>query len=553
MKSGQKSWMGISFTLFILLALFSTTVLSASNREWAEPENLSEWQEDVFTNFSLKLAENGSMTAYWVRINSSLEWSLWARVRPPAGEWGPAENLSGWINPINVGPGSFTLRWLADIMPDGTSWAAWVEDTSTPTVDSMWLRAAYKEPDKAWLRDDPSIGVDTYIQSLDLEVGPQGHLIIVWTDCTQDPSTGGGCLVRARRRSSVASGWGLLERLDNPGTAEPIQYAQALSGPDGRFVVLWDERDFSTFVSSYWAIAYNVPPGAWDLTPTNISGPRESFYQTQAVIDPAGTVTAGFIALSSPGNQRNYASTRIAVTGTWSGAVPISQESKFIGGPRLGVGQDGTVSAAWAEGNPSMTEWTVFANSRDAGEIWETTATQIAPWRKTIYDPYVGIWPDGSTMVVWAEEHGSRPVSEDEAVFYSVRPPHGNWGAGGEGQIGGWFDTVFFNMDLDMGLDGSAGVIWSATDSNRPVNQQQAVFSAFWPPGGQWNPPDQLSDWQQSVWVERQDSLVLDKMGNFVGALWYENRLAAPEFAIFFRDSGLIEQRVTLPIVLKSE
>lgn len=113
--------MGISVTLFILLALFSTTVLSASNREWAEPENLSGWQEDVFTNFSLKLAENGSMTAYWVRINSSLEWSLWARVRPPAGEWGLAENLSGWINPISVGPGSFTLRWQADIMPDGTS------------------------------------------------------------------------------------------------------------------------------------------------------------------------------------------------------------------------------------------------------------------------------------------------------------------------------------------------------------------------------------------------------------------------------------------------
>jgi hypothetical protein len=415
----------------------------------------------------------------------------------------------------------------------------------------MWLRAAYKESNEPWLQDDPSVGFDTYIQSLDFDIGPAGHLLIVWTDCTQDPSTGGGCLVRARRRTPGATEWGVLERLDNPGTAEPIHYAQALAGPEGRFVVLWDERNFSTLESSFWAIAFDVPPGAWDLNPTNISGTRESFYQTPAVIDPAGTVTAGFIALTSPGKQRNFACTLNAVTKTWSGAVPISLESGHISGPRLGVGQDGTVSAAWAEGNASMTEWTIFANSRDAGGIWGATATQITPWRTSVYDPYIAIWPDGATLVVWAEEHDSRSASEDEAVFYSIRPPLGSWGEGGEGQIGGWFDTIFFNSDLDKGLDGSAGVIWSVIDSTRPANQQQAVFTAYWPPGGQWNPPEQISDWQQSVWVERQDSLVMGMDGKPTAALWYENRIAAPNYAIIFRGTGLIEPRVWLPIVLK--
>jgi hypothetical protein len=551
MKFRSNLWRGVGITIVIFLGLTGTPVLSSSDGGWTEPVNLSEWQEDVFTDFRLKLASNGTMVAYWVRINSVPEWSLWSRVRSPKGAWGSAENLSGWIDPISMGPGSFTLRWYTDISPGGTAWAAWVEDTSTPAVDSMWLHAAYKEPNEPWLHDDPSLGYDTYIQSVDFAIGPQGHLLIVWADCTEDPTDGGGCLVRARRRDPGATEWGVLERIDNPGTAEPIHYIQALAGPDGRFVVLWDERNFSTLISNYWAIAFNVPPGAWDASPTNISSARESFYQTPAVIDPAGTVTAGFIALSSPGKQRNYASTRNAVTNTWSGAVPISQESAYISGPRLGVGQDGTVSAAWAEGNASMTAWTIFANSRDAGGIWGASATQIADWRKTTYDPYVGIWPDGSTLVVWAEENGSRPASEDEAVFYSVRPPHGSWGGGGEGQIGGWFDTIFFNMDLDMGLDGSAAVIWSVTDSNRPVNQQEAVFTAFWPTGGQWDPPEQISDWQKAVWVERLDSLVMETDGGSQAALWYENRVDTPSYAIFFRGVGLMEESLWLPIVLK--
>jgi hypothetical protein len=551
MYRGIKKGLRATLLLAALLSLTSTLVQSAASSDWSEPVNLSDWQADLFTSFSLKLSEDGTLAAYWVRINTSTEWSLWARVRTPDGTWSPAENLSGWIKPVDLSGGMFMMPWTAAITPQGTAWAAWVEDTSTPGADSMWLRAAYKAPGEPWQRDDASAGYDTFILSLGFVFGPQGHGLLVWSDCTQNPADGGICLVRARRRAPTAPAWGVLEGLDDPSTGYPIYYVQALAGPQGDFVVLWDENDTNTLEAVYWSRAFDGQAGAWEPAPVNLSGARESFYQTPAVIDPAGTVTAGFIALSSPGLRSNYAVTRSAASGAWSVPVAISGEVYALSGPRLAVGQDGTVMAAWAQGNAALTDWAIFANARDAGAVWGGSAAQVTPRRNSISDPYLGIWPDGSTLLVWSEQDASRPTSADEAVFYRVRPAFGLWGAAGEGQLGGWVEDVFFNMDLDVSLDGRAGLVWSVTDASQPANQQQAVFSALWAPGGPWDLPEQLSAWTNSVWVERQDSLALGRLGSPLAVTWYENRTTLPDDAIFLRSSGLLSRQVLIPMVLR--
>lgn len=541
----------VCFGASLLLTPPGSRVHSASSGDWSQPTNLSGWQDDIATSFRLKQGENGTLAAFWVRINTAGDYSLWASVRSAAGVWGRAENLSGWIQPVSSPLGYFVIPWQAEISPQGTAWAVWVEDTSTPGTNSVWVRAAYKTPNQPWQRDDPSVGYDSYVQSLDLVFSPQGQGLVVWADCTTDPANSGFCLVRARRRAAQAEAWGVLEGLDDATVGSSIQVVQALAGPDGNFVVLWDESAPATTQSALWSRAFNNPPGAWDPSPTNVSGMRESFYQTQAVIDPAGTVTAGFLALSSPGKQSNYAVTRNAGNGTWSLPVTISLESAFLGGPRFAVGQGGDVTAAWAQANDTMTAWTIYANSRAAGGVWAGMPQQITPWGVSVSDPYLGVWPNGGTLVVWSQIDGSQPANQDEAVFYSVRPPGGNWGAGGEGQLSGWYDDIFFNMDLDVALDGSAALMWSVSDATQPAGQQQAAFNALWPPGGSWQAPEQLSEWQTQVWVERQDGQVLGREGSPLAAVWRAYRLETPETAVFVRTEGLSERQVLVPLVLR--
>ena len=98
--------------VLVLLAAGMPT-MAATNDAWSPPANLSDWRGSVL-DFRLELGRDGTQAALWLTQDGTGRWSLWARVRPPGGNWGPPENLSGW------------REYLANLLP--TFWNAGAGD-----------------------------------------------------------------------------------------------------------------------------------------------------------------------------------------------------------------------------------------------------------------------------------------------------------------------------------------------------------------------------------------------------------------------------------------
>jgi hypothetical protein len=546
----RRGMLGLMGVLVLLAA--STPTMAATNDAWSPPSNLSDWQGSVL-DFRLELGRDGTQAALWLAQDGSGKWSLWARVRPPGGDWGPPENLSGWREYLAKLLPTF---WDAGVDADGSAWALWVAVDSAQTGDNVLVMSARRPPDGSWQEVVLSGGYETAVRWADLHIGPDGHVAAAWVACASfTNSAQGPCHVRVRRRPAGAPAWLPVEHADETYSGEGISQADVLVGPGGLTAVLWLQADTST--PANWAVMARTfspepPPGTWDPSPVNLSDWKSYIKLPPPVIDPGGTVTVAWLTFSSdPAKRANYASTRSATAGAWSS--PPTQISKARGGfslyePTLAVGQDGTVAAVWIY-RAVPTESYLLANVRDPGSVWGGEVQVYGRANLMFGDVNLGVWPDGASIVLYSLIDPSHPKAEDELLRWSVRPPYGAWGDGGQGRLGEWTAGIL-GTALELGGDGSGTAVWGLEDASRPSGQEYSVVAATWPPGGRFGPPVQISDWYGFAWV-RPTGLVVGREGWPVAAVWRAMRASPFNEAVFYSELGTGGHLVHLPLVLR--
>ena len=537
----------------IALLALTTPALTSSTGGWAQPINLSDWFM-AGEGMWVKMGADGTQFVFWMAADLNTgQAAIWARARSPGGEWGAAENVTGWlVSPMLLIP----TYWNTEVGPDGTAWAVWTTLDASQPAGTLRVMAARKIQGGTW-QSEPLSGWETMVRSADLDIGPDGDLAAVWVPCTvSTPSHQGPCAMNVRRRAASAAAWeSTLSLAGSSGMG--IRSAHALVGPDGLTVVTWAEANPSD--SSQWGVMSraHVPAlNAWEGTSTIVSGwhepPSSSGWQAQPVMSADGTVVTAWTAKTSPGSAQDaqYSSTRAASTDTWS--TPPTQISADYATSGLSVPlllmRAGVSVATWETTNASG-DLAVFANIRTPGSVWGTEE-RLSDWLFDVSLSDLDVWPaDGTAMVLWEVEDSSRASTADEGLFWSARHTSA-WGDGGQGQLGNWYGFIN-GAALALGDDGSGTVIWTVTDENQPANQQGGVLAAKWPSGGPWGAVEILADTLKLAATWRE-GLAVGEGGEPVAAAYLVQRdvaVTTPSMAIFY--SEIPSWELYLPLVLK--
>jgi hypothetical protein len=532
----------------LVMLMGSTAALSAPEEEWTEPENLSGWQAGVIDQ-RLEVGEDGTRAAFWLARDGGGKWALWVRVRPPGGSWGASTNLSGWHGYLEH---FLPTYWDAAVDAGGSVVAMWVAIDSAETGDNVAVRTARRLPDGSWQIITLSNGYETGVRAADLRLGPGADLAAAWVACASHADLAQGpCHVRVRRKPAEAETWLPVEHADQTVSGEGISEAHVLVGPGGLTTALWLQADSST--PANWAVMARTysptpAPGAWDPSPHNLSGWKKSIELSAPVADPGGTVTTAWNTFSSdPAKKANYASTRAAGNGSWSGAVAISGLLSGYGlyAPTLVAGQDGTVAAVWAY-RAQATESYFLGNVRDAGSVWGGETELYGRSSLLIGDWALGVWPDGSAIVVYSLIDPGHDPAEHEKLRWAVRGSRGNWS--GEGELTGWLAGIR-GPALGLGDDGSAVAVWGLEDASRPANLDYAILAATWPPGGTFRPPIQISDWWAHVRLRPGATAGGDK-GAPAAALWKTMRTDPLSEAVYYAELLTAGHTIFVPLGL---
>jgi hypothetical protein len=424
---------------------------AAGGPHWSPPLDLSGWQF-FGEGAELEMGPDGTQAALWDNYNpDSGQIELWVNVYSPDLGWSGAEKLDP------------KLQWASmDIAPDGT---VWVMRGITDTVQGKaQVVMSWRHPGATW-QSEPISDWETILRGVDLHIGPDGDMAAAWVACDKldfSNLADGTCAVRVRRRPVGALDWEPATRVDNSGAG--VWEIHTRVGPGGMTVVLWTEA--AALNPDSWAVtARTCAGGVWSPGPANVSGwiePRRlPNWLAEPVMGIDGTAVVAWYAKTSPGSAQDaqYSATR-EPGGTWSTPVQISaaHDASACWKPTLALGQGGAAVAAW-ECTTSGSQEALFANVRDAGSAWGAeTQVSGSVTRLSLYD--LGVWPGGTAMILWGAQDTSLPATADEALFWSARPPSGNWGNGGEGRLGDWVDYVWGGA-LELGSDGSAFALWT--------------------------------------------------------------------------------------------
>ena len=346
----------------------------------------------------------------------------------------------------------------------------------------------------------------------------------------------------------------------SPGTTK-INQAHLLVGPDGLTVVLWAEEKPGD--PSQWGVmarAYVPSTGAWDANVTDLSSGwikpwSGDDWLSQSVMGGDGLVVAAWTARENLASTKEaqYSVTRSATDGTWNLPVPLSAsyDAGSLDTPELALA-GGTTVAAWWRGDLSILACAIYANARDANAIWGTEE-QVSGWRPTLELESLEVWPGGTAVALWGARDDDRQADVDQSVFWSARSPHGSWGSGGEGQLGGWFDKIN-GVALEVSDDGGATAVWAVTDASQPADQTDSLLAATWPSGGSWSAPVTVTGGRHAAAVWHQGT-VIGPGGLPVGVLfWAARKVANPATTPFvgFFYTELPLHRVYLPTTLRT-
>jgi hypothetical protein len=524
-------------------------LLNAAGSGWLPPLNLSNWQNYVHNDEynRVEVGADGTVLVCWRTYDpgSSTE-TLWARVRSPAGVWSAAFNPSGALPQNTLSGNTVACR----VAPDGTAWVLWRWRDGNPGTEHG-VRGAYRTPGGDWQPLNLTFGSTVAeIRSLDLAIGPDGHRAAVWVGCNTSVA-GTTCFTDGRRGPAGSVQWTNVFRADS----EVIMSRQAgvatvVVGSGGLTVVVW-ERYYNAGNRELVARAWLPAANDWDASVTQLDNqlnPPITDWLARPVMAPDGTVVVAYnTRLPLMAQKAMHFSVWRSPAGVWSAPMAISNDyaAGDLKAPRLAVGPNGTVIAAWERATSGTTS-VLEANTRAPGGAWGSSAT-LTGAQVFVRGFDLGVGPDGSGWVVWSAEDKSVATLRSN-TYFSRRPPGGAWGSGGQGALDGWY-TEAHGVALAVASDGGAVALWAGSDSSQPVNQQDRVRAAVFPRAASgWGAAETLAAGMQIGAVWRGGLAVRPGGRPFVG-LWYYLRdvTTGGRTAIFFGE--LPWQRAYLPAI----
>ena len=364
----------------------------------------------------------GTTVVYW-RFTPGADSILQARVRPPAGEFGPIESLSP--------AGSDASQPVLAVGPDGTIRAVWAsfDGVNTTLVTRARSSGGALEPIQNLNTPGPGIGPPA------LSIGSDGTTTVTWNG-----TNGTHSIVRART-APPGRAFGPEVLLSQPG--EHSGASQVVTAPDGTTTAVWRRNNGS----DHKVQVSTRPPGGSFGPVEDLTSIGASTSQPAVAIGPDGTVAVGWhrrfgvdffpqVRTRPPG-------------GGFGQTQSLSTPGQPASDPRLAVGPDGTVTAVWSrsDGPYDIAE----TRSQPPGGQFGPTI-DLSQSGASAEQPVISAGLDGSEVVVWSRFDGVA-----DRVESRTRLPGGAFGPtqiiSPEGQPSSFSEVA-------VGPDGRATAVW---------------------------------------------------------------------------------------------
>ena len=281
---------------------------SADGQTWSAPVTLGQGY-----NPAVAIAPDGRAVAVWTASG------VWASVRPPGGQWGPAVTVAtvGAYRDLVVG-----------IDGSGNAIAAWM--TGGNAVDTASLPAGAKK----WTKITT---LATQGQAVDLAVNATGAAIITWAGRTGAVAASG----------TVLGGFAAPVTLGPP-PGYPIGHTRVVLNGQGDAAaawVAWNNVDL---------VATRSPDGSWAPAATLST---TSYGRIDVAIDGAGDARAIFGQLY--GSNPNFISVAYTAArpagGTWSTPALLSAPGDATTSLHVVADAAGTFVASWVDNTTGLT------------------------------------------------------------------------------------------------------------------------------------------------------------------------------------------------------
>ncbi len=453
-----------------LLAAFAAAVLlaaipsQASALSWSLPAtDLSDGPENNASGAQVAVGVDGATTVVWSRSNGSYN-IVQARTRPAgSGTFGGAMNLSlsypgqdADFPQVAVGvDGATTVVWQrsngsniiiqARTRPAGSStFGAAVnlsitgEDASQPQVavgvdgatTVVWtgwdglnyiVRRNTRPAGSAtfggamWLS---ALGQNAYYQQV--AVGVDGATTVVWT--RSNDAVPSKVIVQARTLPAGSGTFGSVVNLSAAG--QDAASPQVAVGADGATTVVWIRSNGSNWIVQ--ARTRAAGSGTFGAV-VDLSAAGRDANQPQVAVADDGATTVVWSRFDSA-NNIIQARTRPAGSGTFGGAVNLSDTGQSAGLPQVAVGVDGATTVVWNRWNSS--NYIVQARTRAAGSDTFSGAVDLSISGQDATYPQVAVAPDGIVTVVWQRDGPTYTRIQESTSQYSLTLTKSGAGSG---------------------------------------------------------------------------------------------------------------------------
>jgi hypothetical protein len=336
---------------------------------------------------------------------------------------------------------------------------------------------------------DPQVAVDA-----------NGNAFAVWRQ-----KEGTYYNISASRYDAAAGTWSASVTLSRGEVNAKLP--QVAVDANGNAFAVW-ERQYGSSYHHVYARRYDAQAGEWATLwhiDADTSASASNAYGPQVAVDASGNVFAVWKQ-----DSKIYTNRYDALSGTWSGAVPLSTgvNAKL---PQLTVDASGNVFAVWRQHD--STHYSIYANRYDAGAGAWSGAVLIYAGDYDAYYPHVAVDPGGNAFAVWHQSDGMH--KNIYASRYDAAA--GTW-SGAEIIDAVDYDAYYPHVAVDA--NGNAFAVWHQKDTVLDISDYNTdIYANRYDAGtGAWTGAVIIDAGDYRAWYPR---VAVDANGNAF-AVWQQ-------------------------------
>jgi hypothetical protein len=329
----------------------------------------------------------------------------------------PAHAVSWLLPPGSIsgaGPEAVTPR--VAVAGDGTATVVWRDAYNGNDKIQVATRPAgstsFGPPQTISLPDSPN---SNYAYDPRIAVAPDGKTTVVW----QNTETGVllQYSIQAAVRPAGQDTFGGPQEISDRTVDTAVGPPDVAAAPDGTTTVVWPglSNELGSSPTTYETVARaaTLPAGSNDFPdPSSVPPAALSTASRQADpwftavgVGPDGTATAAWAQAISPGGGTIQTSTRVPGQSSWSSPQDLSDPTVKSEAPSVAVGQGGRAAVMWQVGGVG----TIEAATRASGTAAFGASQLISdpdPLQVPNYSQQVEMGPAGEAVAVW---YGGNP------------------------------------------------------------------------------------------------------------------------------------------------